>query len=136
MKFKLINILFLLTIFLYNTVEGGCGNCQVDRNSESRKNVEKVQVNSLVTSVPENGAIEGLVIASCGKCNFNLKEDRRCNLTINIGDDYYPVKGTNIHKHGNAHGKEGFCSVVRVASTEGKIKEGIYYTDSFKLIGN
>ena len=132
MRFKLFNLCIILTIF--NTIEGGCGNCQTDRKIVEVKNVEKV--NSLVTNVPEDGDIEGLVITSCGKCNFGLKEEKRCNLTINIGENYYPVKGTNVHDHGNPHGKEGFCSAVRVASTTGKIKNGIFYSDSFVLIGN
>ena len=88
MKFKLFNMCVILTIFIFNTIEGGCGNCQTDRKIVEVKNVEKVKVNSLVTNVPEDGDIEGLVITSCGKCNFGLKEEKRCNLTINIGENY------------------------------------------------
>ena len=121
-------------MIIFNTIEGGCGNCQTDRKIVEVKNVEKVKVNSLVTNVPEDGDIEGLVITSCGKCNFGAKKDKGCKLNIQIGDDIYPVVGTNIHEHGDAHSSEGFCSVVRVAYASGTLKEGKFHSDTFKLI--
>ena len=72
-----------------------------------------------------NGIIDGLVITSCGKCNFGTK-DSRCDLKVKIGEKTYPVSGTGLHDHGDAHSNEGFCSVVRVARAKGQIKKDIY----------
>ena len=135
MKFKLFNMCVILTIFIFNTIEGGCGNCQTDRKIVEVKNVEKVKVNSLVTNVPEDGDIEGLVITSCGKCNFGTK-DKRCDLSVKIGEQLFSVKGTGVHDHGDAHSSQGFCSAVRVARAKGKIKKNVFHADSFVLVGN
>ena len=97
--------------------------------------VKKTRVNTLVMSVPDDGNIEGLVITSCGQCKFGYKGKSGCSLTIKIGESIYPVEGTGIHDHGDAHGSEGFCSAVRVAWTTGKIKKDIFYAESFVLVG-
>ena len=118
-----------MIILISSPILAGCGSCKVDNKaSVSSKN------NSLVTIVPETGNIEGFVIASCGACNFGYKERRGCSLTIKIGDIIYPVKGTSIHDHGDAHSEEGFCSAIRVAYASGAIKKNIFYSDSFTLI--
>ena len=125
------NMLLSLVIFLFSSsyVFAGCGTCQADRELPLPK-----KSSSLVTTVPESGSIEGFVIASCGICNFDYKKKRGCSLTIKIGDTVYPVKGTSIKNHGNAHSKEGMCNVVRIAYASGTLKENVFYSDSFSLI--
>ena len=41
---------------------------------------------ALITAISESGNVEGLVIASCGSCNFGVKNRKGCSLTIKIGD--------------------------------------------------
>ena len=98
--------------------------------------VKKTRINTLVMSVPDDGNIEGLVITSCGKCKFRYKEKQGCSLTVKIGESIYPVAGTSIHDHGDAHGNEGFCNTVRVAWATGQIKKDVFHTKSFVLVGD
>ena len=125
---KIILLFSLILISVFNFVFAGCGGCQVHAKPTVKKS------NSLVTTIPTSGKIEGFVIASCGMCNFDYKEIRGCSLTIKIGDTVYPVEGTNIHKHGDPHSEEGMCSAIRVAYVSGKVKDNKFYSDSFTLI--
>ena len=119
----------LILIFVSSFVFASCGSCQVQAKSAILK-----KSNSLVTTIPESGNIEGFAIASCGMCNFGYKKSKGCSLTIKIGDTVYPVEGTNIHNHGDPHSEEGMCSSIRVAYISGKIKDNKLYSDSFTLI--
>ena len=119
----------LIIIFVSSFVFASCGSCQVQAKPAVLK-----KSNSLVTTIPESGNIEGFAIASCGMCNFGYKGIRGCSLTIKIGDTVYPVVGTTIHKHGNPHSDEGLCSVIRVAYVSGKIEKENFHSDSFTLI--
>ena len=136
MEFYMLNILnkknislLLIIIFISSPVFAICGSCQVQAKSAILK-----KSNSLVTTIPESGNIEGFAIASCGMCNFGYKESKGCSLTIKIGDTVYPVEGTNIHKHGDPHSEEGMCSAIRVAYVSGKVNNNKFYSDSFTLI--
>ncbi len=123
----------IFTAFFVTFTFGDCGSCTT--NTSPEKFTQKATlVNTLVTSVPQNGEIEGLVITSCGKCR-GWNKTRSCNLTVKIGDKTYPVKGSNIHAHGNAHSGEGLCSSVRIARVKGKMKDDVLIADSFVLIG-
>ena len=119
----------LILIFISSFVFASCGSCEVQA-----KPVVLKKTNSLVTTIPESGNIEGFAIASCGMCNFGYKESKGCSLTIKIGDTVYPVEGTNIHKHGDPHSEEGMCSAIRVAYVSGKVKNNKFYSNSFTLI--
>ena len=90
--------------------------------------------NSLVTTIPDSGKIEGFVIASCGMCNFDYKRSKGCSLTIKIEDTIYPVKGTNSEKYGCDHSGEGLCSTIRIAYVSGEVKNNKIYSNSFTLI--
>ena len=125
---KNILLFSLALISVSNFVFASCGSCQVQAKPILKKS------NSLVSTIPESGNIEGFAIASCGMCNFGYKENKGCSLTIKIGDTVYPVEGTSIHKHGDPHSKEGMCSVIRVAYISGKVKKDKFYSDSFTLI--
>ena len=126
---KNILLSFLILIFVSSFVFASCGSCQVQANPPVLQ-----KTNSLVTTIPESGNIEGFTIASCGMCNFDYKKSKGCSLTIKIGDTVYPVEGTSIHKHGDPHSKEGMCSVIRVAYVSGKVKNNKFYSDFFTLI--
>lgn len=135
MKIKY-NIQFIISLlFAINILNASCGSCPGDMPSKISSKTEQVNVNTLVTSVPKDGNVEGLMIASCGKCNFG-KRDKRCELSVKIGEKLFSVEGTNIHDHGDEHSSKGFCSAVRIARAKGKIKKNTFYSDSFELIGN
>ena len=132
MQYNNISQFVVISVVMINFIYSGIDNKAVAPNAP----IKKAKVNSLVTTVPDDGNIEGLVITSCGQCKFGFKGKRGCSLTIKIGETIYPVKGTGIHDHGNAHSPEGFCSAVRVAWATGKIKNEVFYTDSFVLVGD
>ena len=83
----------------------------------------------------QDGIVNGLVLASCGMCNFGTK-DRTCSLSIQINEKAYNVKGTHIDDHGDSHAKDGFCNVVRVAKVSGKVKENNFIAETFVLQKN
>ena len=135
MNGKLISAIFILSLFFVNLVFADCGGDHDDVKGTIDASAKIVRVNSLVTAVPDDGNIEGLVITSCGQCKLGYKEKSGCSLTIKIGESIYPVEGTGIHDHGDAHGSEGFCSAIRVAWAKGKIKKDIFHAESFALVG-
>ena len=134
MNRKMIFITIILSLFISNQVSGDCGGDHTGNRDADQ--VKKDRVNTLVTAVPDNANIEGLVITSCGKCKFGYKKKRGCSLTIKIGETIYPVKGTSIHDHGNAHGSDGFCNAVRVAWATGQIIKDVFHAESFVLVGD
>ena len=125
------DVLLSLTIliFLSGPIFASCGSCQPQNKAPVSK-----KSSSLVTTIPKSGNIEGFVVTSCGMCNFGYKKNKGCSLTIKIGDTVYPVEGTSIHDHGDAHSKEGFCSAIRVAYVSGKVTKNKFYSDFFTLI--
>ncbi len=135
MNGKLISAIFILLLFIVSQVFADCGDDHSDVKGIIDASAKIVRVNSLVTAVPDDGNIEGLVITSCGQCKLGLKGKPGCSLTIKIGESIYPVEGTGIHDHGDAHGSEGFCSAVRVAWATGQIKKDIFHAQSFSLVG-
>ena len=125
---KSILSVLIVTMFMTNYLYASCGRCSVDPPPPPKKS------NALVTVLPKSGDIEGLVIASCGMCNFGSKNARGCSLEIKIGDTIYPVEGSSVHDHGDAHNDEGLCTAVRIAYTRGKIKKGKLHTRNFVLL--
>jgi len=125
----------ILFLFILNILNAGCGSCLSDMPSKTTSPKKQVNVNTLVTSVPEDGIVEGLMIASCGMCNFG-KKDKSCELSVKIGEKLYSVEGTNLDAHGDAHSSDGFCNAVRIARAKGKVKKNTFYSNSFVLISN
>tara|TARA_B100001094_G_scaffold323308_1_gene373949 strand:+ start:305 stop:688 length:384 start_codon:yes stop_codon:yes gene_type:complete len=125
---KLNQIILVLSLSL-NVVYAGCGSCSVDN-----KKAEK-PAGDFITKINENGTIKGLVLASCGMCNFGMK-NRNCSLAIQINEKAYNVKGSKIDDHGDSHAKDGFCNAVRVANVSGKIKKSYFMADTFVLQKN
>ena len=125
-----LSLMFLA--LMTNPIFSACGSCPGDTDDSTV--VVSKKTSALVTTVPESGSIEGFVISSCGKCNFDYKKRRGCSLTIKIEDTVYPVQGIKIHDHGDPHSGEGFCNSVRVAYVSGEIKKNVFHADSFTLI--
>ena len=74
-----------------------------------------------------------IVETSCGQCQFGMKE-KGCDLAVRIEGKSYFVKGTSIDSHGDAHGKDGFCSCIRKAEVVGEIKDNLFIVTYFKLM--
>ena len=75
-----------------------------------------------------------IVEASCGQCQFGMKDKKGCDLAVRIDGKSYFVDGTDIHKHGDAHAEDGFCSAVRNAEVVGEVKDNKFIASSFKLL--
>ena len=121
-----LNQTILVLSFSLSITYAGCGSCKVDN-----KKAEK-PMGDFITEINENGTIKGLVLASCGMCNFGMK-NINCSLAIQINEKAYDVKGTKIDDHGDSHAKDGFCNAVRVANVSGKIKKSDFIADTFVL---
>ena len=126
----------IIILFTLNIVMAECGKCPGDAvQTDKESPVSKTTINTLVTAMPEDGDIEGIVITSCGTCKLGVKGGG-CSLSVKIADTVYPVVGTGIHDHGDAHANDGFCSAVRVAWAKGKMKENVFHAESFVLVGS
>ena len=118
--------LFIVSILSIGTIHAGCGSCNVSKNKAEKPNA------NFVTKINDDGMINGLVLASCGMCNFGM-ENKKCSLAIQINEAAYNVEGTNIDDHGDSHAKDGFCNAIRVAKVSGKIKKDSFFADNFEL---
>ncbi|WP_444671294.1 DUF6370 family protein [Flavobacterium columnare] len=73
------------------------------------------------------------VEASCGLCQLETK-DNDCTLSIRYQNKVYPVIGTNIDDHGDAHSYNGFCNTIRKARVSGTLHKGKFLAKKFILI--
>mgnify|MGYP001253004276 FL=1 len=121
------NLFYALFVLLVSVslTYGGCGSCNVSNQKATTPS------GNFIINIGEKGVVNGLVLASCGMCNFGMKNKRGCSLAIQINDIAYDVKGTDIDDHGDSHAKNGFCNAIRVAQVKGKIKKNIFISDSF-----
>ena len=75
-----------------------------------------------------------VVEASCGECHFGMKVPK-CVLAVRIDGKPYLVEGAKtLDSYGEAHGKEGMCTVIRKAEVTGEIKNDKFVATSFKLL--
>jgi len=127
---KIVPILLAVYIFPFNSIYAGCGSCNI-----SKTKVAGVPANpELISELGADGVVSGLVLASCGMCNFGMDSKAGCSLAIMIGESTYQVKGTSIDDHGESHAKEGFCNAVSVASVVGNVKDNICFVESFEIL--
>lgn len=75
-----------------------------------------------------------IVEASCGQCQFGMKDKPGCDLAVRIDGKSYFVVGTDINKHGDAHAHDGFCSAIRQAEVVGEVKDNKFVVSQFKLL--
>jgi hypothetical protein len=74
------------------------------------------------------------VEAACGQCQFGMTGKGGCDLAVRIDGKSYFVDGTDIHKHGDVHAADGFCSAIRQAEVVGEVKGDRFVASSFKLL--
>jgi hypothetical protein len=104
-----------LTVFLFVCI---ATNAQDSSVSEQAKHKPKTQI----------------VEASCGQCQFGMKDKKGCDLAVRIDGKSYFVEGTKLDSHGDAHAADGFCSTIRKAEVVGEIKDNKFIASSFKLL--
>ena len=75
-----------------------------------------------------------IVEASCGQCQFNMKDKKGCDLAVRIDGKSYFVDGTGLNDHGDAHADDGFCSAIRKAEVVGVVKDNKFVVSQFKLL--
>lgn len=75
-----------------------------------------------------------IVEASCGQCQFKMKEKKGCDLAVRFNGKSYFVEGTRIDDHGDAHSKKGFCNAIRKVEVAGEIKKGKFVASSFRVL--
>ena len=90
----------------------------VSMNAKEKKTEQKTQI----------------VEASCGQCQFGMKDKPGCDLAVRIEGKSYFVEGTDINKHGDAHAHDGFCSAIRRAEVVGEVKNNKFVVSQFKLL--
>jgi len=93
-------------------------------------NAQELSVSEQAKQKPKTLIVE----ASCGQCQFGMKDKKGCDLAIRIDGKSYYVDGTDIHKHGDAHAADGFCSTIRKAEVVGEVKDNKFIASSFKLL--
>ena len=71
--------------------------------------------------------------ASCGQCQLGLP-GTGCDLAILVDGIAYYVDGSGIDDHGDAHGKEGLCNVVRNARATGTIVAGRFNAEMLEIL--
>lgn len=74
-----------------------------------------------------------LVDISCGQCQFGMKQ-HDCDLAVRINSIPYFVKGKGIDDFGDAHAKDGFCSVIRKGYVTGTIKKMVFEATEIILV--
>jgi len=76
------------------------------------------QESSTTSTTP--AANEQRVEAACGQCKFGL-EGTGCDLAVRFDGAAWYVDGSGIDDHGDAHGEDGMCNVVREAIVIGQV---------------
>ena len=128
--FSKIGVYFVLSSLFCSMLVAGCGGCEVNNDTDLIN-----KSNAFLQNVPQNGEIEGFVIASCNKCNLGKIKNRRCSLGIKINDQIYEVKNY-LDDHSTAHDDDGICNALRIAYVSGKIKGDKFYSDEFTMINS
>ena len=77
--------------------------------------------------------VSQVVEASCGECSFGMQGES-CDLAVRIDGKSYFVDGSKMDDHGNAHGDDGMCNVIRRAKVTGEVKEGRFVATAFELL--
>lgn len=75
-----------------------------------------------------------IIEAACGQCQFGMQGKAGCDLAVRLDNKSYFVDGTDIHKYGDAHDKNGLCTTIRKAEVVGEVKGDRFLVSEFKLL--
>ncbi len=90
--------------------------------------------NAQLKSTPDSNKKILNVEASCGACNFGMKGGKGCFLAVRMDGKAYFVDGTGLDDHGDPHGSDGFCEVIRKAEIQGELATGRFKATYFKVL--
>ena len=91
------------------------------------------QKQNLASAFPDTTKEIQIVESACGQCMFGLA-GAGCDLAVRIDGNAYYVDGTDIDSHGDAHGADGFCMVVRMAQVQGAVVNSRFKATYFELL--
>ncbi len=74
-----------------------------------------------------------IVEAGCATCIFDMAGITGCKLAVKIDGAAYPVTGSAIDDHGDAHASDGLCNASRNAVVEGRIDGDRFVATRFAL---
>jgi hypothetical protein len=89
--------------------------------------------NAQMRTVPDSTKKLLTVEASCGGCNLGMK-GKGCVLAVRMDGKAYLVDGTGIEDHGDSHGEDGFCEVIRKAEVQGDLVAERFKATYFKVL--
>ena len=75
-----------------------------------------------------------VVESGCGMCMYDVKSEKGCSMSVKIDGKVYPVEGIDKKHFGDAHAKDGYCSMKKKAKVSGKIKKGVFYATKFEYV--
>ena len=93
-----------------------------------------LSVKAQTDAVTNDPSLTQTLEVSCGQCNFGLKSKEGCDLAVKINGKAYWVDGVDLESQGDAHAKDGFCSVIRTAEVAGELIDGRFKVSYFKLL--
>lgn len=74
-----------------------------------------------------------VVEVACGECLFRMP-GKGCDLALRLDGHAYYIDGVNLDSLGDAHAKDGMCSIIREARVTGEVKDGRFIASSFQLL--
>ena len=120
-----------VAMFTIRPALAGCGGCSADGAAATP--AAAVPTANVLNEVGDTGSLEGMVLASCGMCNFGADGKPGCSLAIKVGEKVFPVEGTTMKEHGNSHAADGMCRTVRVADVAGTVEDEVFKAKAFEL---
>ena len=63
-----------------------------------------------------------------------MKGVEGCKLAAEIDGRRYPVQGSDIDDHGDAHASDGLCNTARRAQAKGIISGDRFLAEAFRLL--
>jgi hypothetical protein len=95
--------------------------------------ITSIAASGQLRTAPDSTKKLQTVEASCGSCNFSMK-GKGCFLAVRVEGKAYLVDGTGLEDHGDAHGEDGFCEVIRKAEVQGDLVADRFKVSYFKLL--
>ena len=86
----------------------------------------------LRNQIDKTSRLTGVCEIACGQCLFEMKGSG-CDLAIRWQGRAMFVDGSGIDDHGDAHGNDGLCNMIRMGDVDGEVRDGRFQCDSMEL---
>lgn len=87
-----------------------------------------------VTAFAQTKLVNKVVESGCGLCMYDVKSNKGCSMSVKIDGKVYPVEGMDEKHFGDAHAKDGYCSMKKKAKVSGEIRKGVFYASRFEYV--